>query len=350
MGPKIIEEVKKIFEAGIIPSSINSTHVRLIPKIPSPKTVAEYIPITLCNVYYKIFSKILTSRLQPILSTIISENQIAFVPGRAISDNMLITHETPHYLKGSGATKHCSMAVKSYMSKAYDMLDWSFIVALMERLSFLPKWINWILQCISTISYTFLINGAAQGRAIPQRGIRQGDPLSPFIFILCGEVLSGLCKKAQINGSLPCIKVSRENPKINHLLFADDTMFFCKTNQKSCETLCSILQRYEETSDQQINLLKSSITFLRKTPQEIQIRVKTSIGIEKEGGQGKYLGLPESFGRRKKDLFTLIVVRIRQKSINYSSKFLSSASNLIMLKSVLSAIPTYTMSCFKLPT
>ncbi|CAA7061632.1 unnamed protein product [Microthlaspi erraticum] len=98
-----------------------------------------------------------------------------------------------------------------------------------------------------------------------------------------------------------------------------------------------------------INLQKSSITFLRKTPEDIRTRVKTTLGIEKEKGHGKYLGLPESFGRRKKDLFTMIVDRIRQRLINYSSRFLSAAGKLTMLKSVLSAIPTYTMFCFKLP-
>ncbi|CAA7035950.1 unnamed protein product [Microthlaspi erraticum] len=350
IGPKIVEEIKDILRRGQIPHSINDTHVRLIPKVPNPKTVAEYRPIALCNVYYKIISKILTRRLQPILPTIISENQTAFVPDRAISDNILITHETLHFLKNSGATKHCAMAVKTDMSKAYERLEWGFIVIVMERMCFHAKWINWVMQCIFTVSYAYLVNGAAQGKVTPHRGIRQGDPLSPFIFILCGEVLSGLCKNAKSNGSLPGISVSRGSPKINHLLFADDTMFFSKTNQKSCETLNAILRKYEEASGQQINLLKSSITFSKKTPPEIKTRVKNSLGINKEGGQGKYLGLPESFDRRKKDLFTLIVDRIKQRSISYSSRHLSSAGKLTMIKFVLSSIPSYTMSCFKLPT
>ncbi|CAA7045269.1 unnamed protein product [Microthlaspi erraticum] len=223
---------------------------------------------------YKIISKLLTKRLQPILPTIISENQTAFVPGRAISDNVLITHETLHYLKGSKVTKFCSMAVKTDMSKAYDRLEWNFIATVLERMGFHAKWINWIFQCISTVSYSFLINGSAQGSVIPQRGIRQGDPLSPFIFILCGEVLTGLCNNAQVSGLLPGIKVAKESPRINHLLFADDTMFFCKTKHQCCVALTSILKKYEEASGQQINSQKSSITFSSKTPQEMKDRVK----------------------------------------------------------------------------
>ncbi|CAA7020450.1 unnamed protein product [Microthlaspi erraticum] len=350
MGIKIIQEVQQIFASGILPKSLNEMHVRLIPKVPSPRTVAEYRPIALCNVYYKVISKILTKRLQPILPTIISENQTAFVPGRAISDNVLITHETLHYLQRSGAIKHCSMAVKTDMSKVYDRLEWGFVVAVMERLGFHPKWINWVLRCISTVSYSFLVNGAAQGRVIPERGIRQGDPLSPFIFILCGEVLSGLCMNALNNGTLAGLRVARRSPRINHLLFADDTMFFCKTSPQSCETLRTILQKYEDASGQMINLQKSSITFSRKTPQEIRQRVKSTLNIDKEGGQGKYLGLPESFGRKKKDIFSRIVDRIRQKSIHYSSRFLSNAGKVTIIKSVLATIPTYSMSCFKIPT
>ncbi|CAA7021818.1 unnamed protein product [Microthlaspi erraticum] len=321
----------------------------LIPKIHSTRLISDCRPIALCNVFYKIISKILTKRLQPILPTIISKNQTAFVPGRAISDNVLITHEILHYLKGSKATKYCFMAVKTDMSKAYDRLEWNFIATVLERMGFHAKWINWIFQCISTVSYAFLVNGAAQGKVIPQRGIRLGDPLSPFIFILCGEVLTGLCNNAQVNGLLPGIKVSRESPRTNHLLFADDTMFFCKTKEQNCVTLATILQKYGEASGQQINHQKSSISFSSKTPQDIRDRVKLTLGIEKEGGQGKYLGLPESFGRKKKDLFSLIVDRIRQRAVSYSSRRLSTAGKLTLIKSVLSAIPTYSMTCFKLP-
>lgn len=209
-------------------------YISLIPKISIPKNVSEYRPIALCNVYYKVISKLLSIRLKPVLQDIISENQSAFIPGRVISGNVLITHEVLHYLKISGATKHCTMVVKTDINKAYVRLEWSFIREVLERLGFHPTWINWMLQCISTVTYSFLLNNEVAGNIHPQRGIRQGDPLSPYIFILCGEMLSELCKKAQETGRLPGVGVARNSPKLNHLLFADDTMFFTKTDIQSC--------------------------------------------------------------------------------------------------------------------
>ncbi|CAA7062301.1 unnamed protein product [Microthlaspi erraticum] len=349
VSSKIITEIQSFFTTGILPKNINATHVRLIPKVTSPKKVADYRPIALCNVYFKMISKILTLRLQPVLNGMISENQSAFVPQRAISDNVLITHETLHYLKTSKAKKQVYMAVKSDMTKAYDRIEWEFVRLVLERLGFHPKWIQWVMQCLTTVSYTYLINGSAQGAVTPTRGIRQGDPLSPYIFILCSEVLSGLCNRAQVEGRLPGIRVSKRSPIVNHLLFADDTMIFCKADPKSCKELLSILRKYEEASGQKINRQKSAITFSSKTDQAVRQQVKNALEIQQEGGNGKYLGLPEHFGRRKKDLFSQIVDRVKQKAQSWSTRRLSPAGKLTMLKSVLAAMPTYTMTCFKFP-
>ena len=351
VGADIVREVQSFFSSGLMPSGLNDTHIRMISKGGGPRFVADYRPIALCNVYYKIISKLLTRRLQPILSKLISENQSAFVPDRAISDNVLITHEVLHFLKTSSASKHCSMAVKTDMSKAYDRLEWKFIEMVLSRLGFHQKWVGLIMQCVTSVSFSFLINDSAQGRVYPSRGIRHGDPLSPYLFILCSEVLSGLCAKADQNdGSLQGIRVATDCPRVNHLLFADDTMFFCRTNAQSILKLQEILQLYEQASGQRINKEKSAITFSKKMPQSLKDKVKRELDIQKEGGVGKYLGLPEHFGRKKKDLFTSIVDRIRQKAVGWSTRCLSTAGKLILLKTVLSAMPTNSMSCFKLPT
>lgn len=241
------------------------------------------------------------------------------------------------------------MAVKTDMSKAYDRIEWSFLKEVLKVLGFHDIWISWVMECVSSVSYSFLINGGPQGKVNPARGLRQGDPLSPYLFIMCTEVLSGLCQKAQENGSFPGIKVARNCPAINHLLFADDTMFFGKTNPTSCSALASILKRYEVASGQCINRSKSAITFSSKTSVEAKERVKRDLNINTEGGIGKYLGLPENFGRKKRDIFASIVDRIRQKSHSWTARYLSGAGKTVLLKAVLSAMPSYTMTCFKLP-
>lgn len=138
-------------------------------------------------------------------------------------------------------------------------------------------------------------------------------------------------------------------PPINHLLFADDSMFFSKTDPRSCKALIAILRRYEVASGQFINLEKSAITFSAKTPAATKHRVREHLHILNEGGMGKYLGLPENFGRKKRDIFASQIDRVRQRALSWSTRFLSGAGKLILLKAVLTAIPTYAMSCFKLP-
>ncbi|XP_056842856.1 uncharacterized protein LOC130507579 [Raphanus sativus] len=345
----IVREVQGFFAGESLPEGINDTHIRLIPKISLPQKVSDYRPIALCNVYYKIYSKILTRRLQPLMEKLISENQSAFVPGRAIGDNILITHEVLHYLKTSKAEQRCAMAVKTDMSKAYDRLEWEFISLVLLRLGFHRDVVRCIMQCITSVTYSFLINGLPRGMVVPSRGIRQGDPLSPYIFIMCSEVLSGLCNRAQEEGSLQGLRVARGSPRLTHLFFADDTMFFLQADKENCASLQTILRKYEQASGQSISKAKSAITFSRKTPASLKVMIKNELQIENEGGNGKYLGLPEHFGRRKRDLFSSVVDRIKQKARGRSNRYLSAAGKLVLLQSVLSAIPSYSMSSFMLP-
>lgn len=268
VNPAIIKEIQDFFATGVLPSSIYKTHIRLIPETINPKKIVDYRLIALCNVYYKIISKLLSLRLKPVLEEIISENQSAFIPGRSISENVLITHEILHFLKTSDVQKKCSMAVKTDISKAYDRLEWNLIEKVLLQMGFHSIFVNWVMQCITTVTYSFLINEEVLGHVVLSRGIRQGDPISPYVFILCGEVLSGLCKEAQRDGSMTGIRIVTKCPRINHLLFADDTLFFVRSNPQSCLALKDILQKYERASGQMINTSKSSISFSAKTLQE----------------------------------------------------------------------------------
>lgn len=271
LGPDIYREVQNFFISGSMEQKINETYLCLLPKGTAPKKPSEYRPIAFCNVRYKVIAKILTRRLQPFLNGIISKHQSAFVPNRDITDNVLITHETLHYLKTSGATKRCSMVVKTDMSKAYNRIEWRFLETVLRKLGFSYAWIRRVMECVTTVFYSCLINGAQRDIFTPSRGLWQGDPLSPYLFILCTEVLSGLWNEAHVTGRLKGLQFSRQSPFINHLLFVDDTVFFCKTNESNCSHLMKIIRQYEDSSGQRINYDKSTVTFSSKTSQDIMI-------------------------------------------------------------------------------
>ena len=174
-----------------------------------------------------------------------------------------------------------------------------------------------------------------------------------FVFLCSGSYItnsrSTIRRLYTRRSTFSGIRVARASPRINHLPFADDTMFFCKASPRSCDALMTIPMKYEQPSGKVINPAKSFVTFAKKTPADVKTRVKLCLGIDREGGVEKYLGLPEHFGRRKKDLFTSIVDRIRQKAVSWATKKLSGAGKLVLLKNVLSAIPTHAIPVLNSP-
>ena len=178
---------------------INKTYITLVPKTKSPTKMTEYKPISLCNVVYKLISKVLANRLKVTLPQLITENQSVFLSERLITDNVLVAFEVMHYLEHKRDGKDCYMAVKLDMSEAYNRVKWGFIEKVMERMGFHERWIALVMHCISTISYYILMNGVAYGSIIPTRGLRQGDPLSLYLFLLCTDGLSSLINNAARN-------------------------------------------------------------------------------------------------------------------------------------------------------
>lgn len=140
------------------------------------------------------------------------------------------------------------MAIKTDMSKAYDRVEWAFMERLLLKMGFSTTWVSRILKCISSVQYKVLLNGQPKGCIVSNRGLRQGDPMSPYLFIMCTEALIANIKKEERNKKLTGLKVSRGSPAISHLLFADDSLFFCKANSMECEVILKLLKDYETAS------------------------------------------------------------------------------------------------------
>jgi hypothetical protein len=330
-------------------SAINATNIALIPKVKTPNSVSEFRPISLCNVLYKIVSKVLANRLKVTLPMVISPNQSAFLPGRLITDNILAAYETLHTMQTRLWSKVGFMGIKLDMSKAYDRVEWDFLEAVMVKMGFAERWISLIMACVRSVTYSIVVNGVPVGNIKPTRGLRQGDSISPYLFLICAEALSAMLCKAESTGVIIGVPTSKRGPKLTHLFFADDSLLFCKANSVEWRRLTKILERYEEASGQKLNKDKTSIIFSRNTSQEKRDEISRLSGLCATQCYEKYLGLPTMVGRSWYNSFKSIKDRVWDRLNDWKVKFLSQAGKEILIKAVVQAIPTYCMSAFLLP-
>ncbi|XP_043694381.1 uncharacterized protein LOC122645101 [Telopea speciosissima] len=313
-----------------------------------PEGVDQYRPINLCNVVVKIITKILATRLKHTLDKIIAPNQSAFIPDRLISDNILLAHEAFHYINHKKKGQKRFVALKLDMKKAYDCLEWGFIERVLLRMGFDQKFVALVMACISLVSYGLIINGAVRGSVSPTRGIRQGDPLSPTLFVLCSQALSSLLLQAQEAGLIKGMKIRNRAMPLSHLLFADDSLLFTEVNIDEVLNLKGCMDIYCRASGQQINLKKSLLTFSPNTVPKFRRWFSRLLKIPYGSGPKKYLGLPTEFGTAKKGLFREIQEKTYKRLQGWKG-LLSHAGKEVLIKSVALSLNTYASSHFKLP-
>lgn len=178
------------------------------------------------------------------------------------------------------------------MSKAYDRVEWDYLKAVLGAMGFNSKCINILVECVTSVSYSFKINDVSVGKVLPSRGLRQGDPLSPYMFVICTHGLSSIINYKASQKVLQGVKIARESPPITHLFFADDSLIFFKANKWNCRSIKNYLLLYEKASGQLINYDKSSITFSRNTPPNHIQYIKEVLQLSVCYGHELYLGLP----------------------------------------------------------
>ena len=349
VGSDVTEAILSVLNSGHMLRKMNYTHIVLIPKKNDPKQMSDYRPISLGNVVSRVLSKVLANRLKIILPTIISETQSAFVPNRLITDNTTVAYELLHRMRNKRKGKVGQMAVKLDISKAYDRVEWSFLRNIMIKLGLDRRWVNMAMETITTASYSIIINGEPKGFISPSRGIKQGDPLSPYLFLLCAEGLSALLRKAEENRSLKGVLSSKHGVCISHLLFADDSLLFCQATVDECHRLLELLGKYEGASGQAINRQKTLVFFSKNTKREVRNEIQQLLGARVMTECEKYLGLPMPNGKSKVGTFKELQERITKRVLGWKEKFISNAGHEILIKTVAQAIRTYSMSLFKIP-
>jgi hypothetical protein len=201
-------------------------------------------------------------------------------------------------------------ALKLDMRKAYDRVEWSYLWAIMLRLGFHRLWVDMVMRLVCSVSFSVLFNGECSESFIPTRGIRQGDPISPYLFLLAAEGLSCLLKSRNESSSLSGIKVALSAPTVSHLLFADDSLLFFRADRESAEEIKDVLRVYCRASGHQVNMDKSSIHFAKGCNQTIRNQIKDIMEVHNEALSEKYLGMPSDVGTATNGAFKYLRDRV----------------------------------------
>ncbi|XP_050211677.1 uncharacterized protein LOC126661842 [Mercurialis annua] len=217
-----------------------------------------------------------------------------------------------------------------------------FVKEIIRKMGFHHTWIRWIMSCISSVTYSFNFNGSSYGFIEPSRGLRQGDLLSPFLFLFCAEGFSSLLGQAEAVGEISGVSIARRSPSISHLLFADDSLLFFKASVSQATIIRDLLRQYASASGQEINLAKSSLFFRRNTLENLRVQLKQILNVIRIGGQDKYLGIPALVTKSKSETFKEISLKVKQKVSGWKGSLLSYGGREVLIKSVATAVPIST--------
>jgi len=340
-----IAAVRYFFSNNALPRCVNATMVTLVPKLENPTCMNDFRPISCCNVLYKCISKLIVNRLKEALTDVIGFSQSAFLPGRSISDAILLTQELMHNYHLNTGQGRC--ALKIDLKKAFDTVSWEYIIASLKAIAIPQEMINWITTCITSAHYSISLNGTMHGFFKSTRGIRQGDPLSPYIFVLAMEGLGGILHRAVQS---PTFKYHwRCKPtNLTHLSFADDLMLFCHADVGSIEVLQKSLSKFSSLSGLTINHAKSKL-YMSGIAASLRTTIEDKLGIQETTLPVKHLGVPLISTRLTHADCIPLVERITSRIKLWTSTSLTYAGRLQLIKSILFSIQVYWSSIFILP-
>ncbi|KAL0318219.1 UNVERIFIED_CONTAM: Transposon TX1 uncharacterized protein [Sesamum calycinum] len=337
VGEEITAAVMDFFTTGRLLKQVNATLITLIPKVCAPSLVTDFRPISCCNVIYKIITKILGLRIRGVLDKIISPSQTAFVPGRSISDNVLLAQELFSGYNQCRLPPRCALKVD--LRKAYDTVEWDFLLSTLQLFGFPPTFSKWIEECITSPHFSLYLNGEVHGFFAGARGLRQGDPVSPYLFVLVMEVLHLiLLQLIEQDGGFAYHWQCKELG-LFQLCFADDLILLCKAEVQSVD----LFRRGLHANPQMSHLI------LSKAANGVRTSLLETLGFQEGRLPLRYLGLPLIASRLTlldcQPLLQKIDARIR----GWNGVSLSLAGRVQLIKSVLLAFEVYWAMAFLLP-
>ncbi|GJY97028.1 RNA-directed DNA polymerase, eukaryota [Tanacetum coccineum] len=340
----VCEAVRYFFKFSDLPKGCNSSFIALIPKIPDANLVKDFRPISLIGSIYKIIAKILTNRLVVVLGGIINEVQSAFIKDRQILDGPFILNEVMSWCKKK---KKQTLLFKVDFEKAYDSVRWDFLDDVLGKFGFGDKWRKWIQCCLHSSKGSIIINGSPTDEFQFGRGLKQGDPLSPFLFLLIMESLHISFQRVVDAGMFHGIDVGGL-VNLSHMFYADDAVFIGEWSESNITSLIHVLDCFHKVSGLKINMCKSKIMGIEVDNGKVS-RAATKFGCLVLKAPFLYLGSYVGGDMNKIQSWKDIIDRIRRRLSRWKMKMLSIGGRLMLIKSVLGSMPIFHMSMFKVP-
>ncbi|XP_024004020.1 uncharacterized protein LOC112081493 [Eutrema salsugineum] len=344
IGEDLTKAVREFFESGKLLKQWNCTAISLIPKRVGADKLVDFRPISLCNVVYKVISKILARRLQAITPGMVSNSQSAFVKGRLLVENVLLATEMVHGFGNANVSRRGLLKVD--LRKAFDSVNWDFIIQILKAAEFPPTYTSWIAECITTTSFSINVNGELCGFFKGTRGLRQGDPLSPSLFVIAMEVYSNILNARFDSGSIGYHPLAR-NPKISHLAFADDIIILFDGSANSLQGISSSLDQFQSLSGLGMNKDKTDLFSAGLNPDEAESL--NMFGFRKGSLPIRYLGLPLLHRKLRKSDYSPLTDKIAAKFKVWTVRSLSFACRLQLITSVIYSLVNFWFSAFSLP-
>ncbi|RVX16087.1 LINE-1 reverse transcriptase-like [Vitis vinifera] len=344
---EVLEMFKEFHEQNAFLKSLNTTFLVLIPKKGGAEELGDFRPISLLGGLYKLLAKVLANRIKNVIGRVVSSYQNAFVMGRQILDASLIANEVIDSWKKKGEK---GLICKLDIEKAYDSVNWQFLMRVMQKMGFGAKWREWIWSCISTAKFSVLVNGEPAGFFSSSKGFWQGDPLSPYLFIMGMEVLSALIRRTMEGGCISGCRIRRgkgQAVNISHLLFANDAIVFCEAKKDDMTYLSWILCWFEAASGLRINLAKSEIIPVGKVDEILEMAVE--LGCKVGQLPSTYPGLPLGVPNKAMCVWDGVEERMRWKLALWRRQYISKGGRITLIKSTLASMPLYQLSFFRMP-
>ncbi|GKV15062.1 hypothetical protein SLEP1_g25863 [Rubroshorea leprosula] len=330
---------------GKLVRGLNTSFTILVPKVENPVRIEEYKPISLVGVMYKILAKLLANRLQEVLGNKIGEQQMAFLKGRQLMDGVVIANEVIDEAKKK---RKKAFLFKIDFEKAYDKVSWSFLDHMMQKMGFCEKWRLWIQECLRSSLISILVNGSPSRQFNVSRGLRQGDPLSPLLFLIIAEGLNGLVTEAIKNGKLEGVEVGNRSFSISHLQYADDTILFGKATEENVWAMKGILRAFELVSGLKINFNKSQLVGIGVDDDWLN-KMAWVLCCKKGTLPFKYLGITIGGSCKRSAFWKPLVDIFERKLATWKGRYLSLGGRITLINSVLSSLPVFWMSMYLVP-